>query len=176
MVKSLEDEIRAAIHSLIETRDRICKGELKDWSALEAFYTEDAVFIDPAWGRVEGLDNMRRFWIDSMAGLESWDYPTIWTMVDGHRVVVMADQIQGREGDGTVYAVPLVSILYYAGDGKFCYELDMMNMQHVMEVMKKQAWRMPADYRLPKKIDRDWSLPEAWRHLAKDGLFQYDER
>ena len=55
---TIEDEARAAYTAYIETRKRIDAGELP-WSALEDFFTDDAVFIDPAWGRVEGIENLR---------------------------------------------------------------------------------------------------------------------
>ncbi|MEL7209742.1 MAG: hypothetical protein AAGK32_16155, partial [Actinomycetota bacterium] len=45
-------EIRATYERYVATRERIQAGELP-WSALAEFFTEDAVFIDPAWGRIE---------------------------------------------------------------------------------------------------------------------------
>lgn len=60
-----ETEIREAFRAYVETRDRIDRGELP-WSALDSFFTDDAVFIDPAWGRVEGLDAVREFWMEQL--------------------------------------------------------------------------------------------------------------
>ena len=45
------------------------------------FYTDDAIYIDPAWGRVEGLDAIREFMIESMLGLEDWLFPVEFTAV-----------------------------------------------------------------------------------------------
>jgi ketosteroid isomerase-like protein len=163
-----EDEIRTAFAGYVDTRNRIDRGEMP-WSALEKFFTEDAVFIDPAWGRVEGLDKVREFWMESMAGLEEWSFPEAWTMVDGNRVVTMWLQRMGQRPDGTRDEIPGISVLYYAGHGKFCYEMDLLNMAHVMEVMQNGNWTPGPDLNIPPAtVDRDFSLPEHRRHLADD--------
>ena len=162
----IEEEALAAYKAYVEARDRIEAGELS-WDALGEFFTEDAVFIDPAWGRVEGLDNIREFLRDSMLGLDDWKFPERWTFADGHRVVTMFEQRIGPEADGIKFTQPGISILYYAGDGKFCYELDLLNMAHVLDDMRAAQWKPSGDFNIPpKEPNRDWSLPPAWRHLA----------
>jgi ketosteroid isomerase-like protein len=161
-----EDEIRAAYRGYVETRERIDRGELP-WTALAEFFTEDAVFCDPAWGRVEGLDDIRRFWTESMAGLEDWKFPEVWTMVEGNRVVTMWWQRMGEREDGSYHECPGFSVLYYAGDGKFCYELDLLNMAHVIELIREMPWVAPPGFNTPPaEVDRDISLPKGREHLA----------
>ena len=168
MFQSLEDEIRSVFRRYVETRDRIDRGELP-WTALDEFFTEDAVFCDPAWGRVEGLDNIRKFWIKGMAGLEEWKFPEVWTMVEGNRLVTMWWQRMGRREDGGYYECPGISVLYYAGDGKFCYELDLMNMDHVRDVIQEIGWVPPPGFNMPQgQVDRDLSLPKGREHLAAE--------
>ena len=70
-----EQEIRATYERYVATRDRVEAGEL-GWDALAAFFTDDATFIDPAWGRVEGIAAIREFLVESMVGLEDWEFPT----------------------------------------------------------------------------------------------------
>ena len=55
MTSFSNDEIIATHDRLLATRNAIERGE-RPWSDLGAFFTEDATFIDPAWGRVEGRD------------------------------------------------------------------------------------------------------------------------
>lgn len=167
MTGPIEKEALAAYRSYVEARERIV-AERRTWDELAEFFTDDAVFIDPAWGRVEGLDNIRAFMRDSMTGLEDWSFPEQWTTADGHRIVTMWEQRIGPEADGRVNTQPGISILYYAGDGKFCYELDLLNMVHVFEDLRAMQWR-PAGplHTPPKQPNRDWSLPAAWRHLEK---------
>jgi hypothetical protein len=151
---SREDEARAAYADYVAVRERIMAGEL-GWDALERFFTADAVFIDPAWGRVEGIDELRRFWVESMQGLEDWTFPEIWTVVEGDRVVSMWEQHMAPG-----HAVPGISVLRYAGDGKSDYELDVMNMAHVMEVITATGWVPSGDFHMPPADpDRNWREP-----------------
>jgi len=167
MGNPIEQEARETYRRYVATRDRVERGEL-GWDALADFFTEDAVFIDPAWGRVEGRDNIRKFLSESMAGLDDWAFPELWTTADGHRLVTMWAQRIGADADGVKNTQPGLSIMYYAGDGKFCYELDLLNMAHVNEDLRAMKWRPQGEFNMPpKQPNRDWSLPPAWKHLAE---------
>ena len=58
----------------LAVRERIEQQEL-GWDALAQFFTDDASFVDPAWGRVDGIANIKTFLIESMVGLEDWSFP-----------------------------------------------------------------------------------------------------
>ena len=104
-------------------------------------FTEDAVFIDPAFGRIEGRAEMAHFFDWSIVGLDGWSFPEQWTMVDGDRLVSFWwNRVPGTRSDGTPYQAPAMSILHYAGDGKFDYELDLMNIVEVTEVLAAAEW------------------------------------
>src|SRR5436305_263587 len=45
------EEIEATLARYIKVREAIERGEA-DWPDLAQFFTDDAVYIDPAWGRV----------------------------------------------------------------------------------------------------------------------------
>ncbi len=95
-----------------------------------------------------------------------WSTPENWIMASGHRLLSQWDQILGRREDGTPWMVPGMSILYYAGDGLFCYSHDMLNMVHVFETMKAMNWQPPPVLNAPPRHpNRDVSLPAAWAHL-----------
>jgi len=152
----------------VALRDEIDVGNAT-WSSLADFFTEDAAYIDPAWGRVETREGIRAFFEKSMAGLtgNGWSSPENWTMAVGHRLVSQWDQILGHREDGTPWVVPGLSILYYAGDGLFCYSHDMLNMTHVGQTMKAMEWTPPPECHMPPRApNRDVSLPPAWAHLA----------
>jgi ketosteroid isomerase-like protein len=53
-------EVRAAVDAYVEVRRQIEAGEAT-WLDLSTFFTDDAVYVDPAWGRVEGIDEIRAF-------------------------------------------------------------------------------------------------------------------
>ncbi len=169
MPESVEREALETYDRFVALRNKIDAGETS-WSELADFFTEDAVYIDPAWGRVEGREAIREFLVQSMAGLTGygWSTPKNWTMADGHRLISQWDQILGYKENGTPWMVPGLSILYYAGDGRFCYSHDMLNMTHIGQTMKAMGWKSPTEAKLPpRRPNRDVSLPRAWAHLEK---------
>jgi ketosteroid isomerase-like protein len=148
------EEVLGAYHRYLEARARVEAGEL-GWDALADFFTDDATFIDPAWGRIEGIDAIRRFLVESMAGLEDWSFPHDWTQVDGDRVVSRwYNRLPGRRPDGSHYEAPGLSILHYAGGGRFSYEEDLLNMVHVGEIIRESGWKPPAGFHAPPRHPR----------------------
>ena len=142
-------EIEAAYARYLETRTRIEAGGL-GWDALADFFTDDASFIDPAWGRIEGIESIRGFLVESMAGLEDWSFPHEWTLVDGDRLVSRwQNRLPGRRPDGSPYQAPGISILIYAGEGRFSHEEDLLNMVHVGELIRESGWKPPPEVNLP---------------------------
>ena len=170
MSSPIEQESLDTYARFVAVRDEIDLGN-KPWSALADFFTEDAAYIDPAWGRIEGRDAIRTFFVESMAGLtgHGWTTPENWTLARGHRLVSQWDQIMGEREDGTPFMVPGLSILYYAADGLFCYSHDMLNMTHIGQTMRAMEWKPPAQFNMPpREPNRDVSLPAAWAQLAND--------
>lgn len=167
MPTAIEKEALDTYDRFVALRDEIDEGK-NSWAALADFFTEDGVYIDPAWGRVEGRENIREFFEKSMAGLtgHGWTTPKNWTMCEGARLVSQWDQVMGHKDDGTPWLVAGLSILYYAGNGLFCYSHDMLNMAHVMEELTAMKWAPPAGFNMPpRKPVRDISMPKAWQHL-----------
>ncbi len=149
-----EEEVRAALARYVETR-LLIEGGSATWSDLAPFFTDDAVYIDPAWGRVEGIDAIREFFVESMTGLEDWRFPIEFTAVDGNNVVIKWLQVlpSGHRQTGWTR-------LRYAGDGKFDYDEDTLNMAHVLEDLAESGWRPgPGFVPPPAKPNRDFSLP-----------------
>ena len=147
-------EIEATVERYVDTRRRIEEGEAT-WIDLAAFFTDDAVYIDPAWGRVQGIDAIREFLVESMIGFEDWRFPIELTAIEGDNVIVKWTQVlpSGHRQSGWTR-------LLYAGDGKFSYDEDLLNMAHVIEDMKANGWRPPAGFVAPPKDpNRDFSLP-----------------
>ncbi|MBW2245145.1 MAG: nuclear transport factor 2 family protein [Deltaproteobacteria bacterium] len=167
MPDPIAKEALEAYARFVAERDRIDSGD-SEWSALAEFFTEDAVYIDPAWGRIEGREAIRDFFVHSMEGLtgHGWTTPENWATAEGARVIGQWDQILGEQADGTPIRVPGLSILYYAGDGLFCYSHDMLNMAHINEMLRAIQWAPPAEFNMPpREPNRDISLPKAWSHL-----------
>ncbi|MEZ5205385.1 MAG: nuclear transport factor 2 family protein [Acidimicrobiales bacterium] len=154
------EEIEAAVAAYVDVRERIERGEA-DWPDLADLFTDDAIYNDPAWGRIEGADEIRTFMRESMVGLDDWRFPIEFTAIDGDHVVIKWTQIiPGTRPDGTPAVQSGYSHLLYAGDGKFSYEEDLLNMTHVLEDLAATGWAPVDGFNLPPaNPDRDWSHP-----------------
>lgn len=151
MAEFSREEILEVHDKLIAVRDRVVAGELP-WGNLADFFTEDATFVDPAWGRYDGRENIRAFMEKSMQGLEGWEFPHEWEMVDGDRLVTgWQNRLPGRRPDGGYWQAPGLSRFIYAGDGKFSLEHDLLNMTHVFEIMKESGWKPSGPMNAPPK-------------------------
>ena len=152
-------EIEATMVRYLDLRRRIDAGEEQGWTGIADFFTDDCVYIDPAWGRVQGIAALREFLDESMRGLEDWTFPVEYTAIDGDTVVVKWTQISpGTRPDGSPYCQSGYSTLVYAGGGKFAYEEDLLNMAHVNEDLRAAGWRPAAGFVMPPaNPDRNFS-------------------
>jgi ketosteroid isomerase-like protein len=155
-------EARETYVRYVAARDQVERGE-RTWGSLaEEFFTDDVVFIDPAWGRSEGRAAVTAFMDTSMNGLEDWTFPEEWIMANGNRVVSFWwNRLPGTNADGRPNQAPGVSIMRYAGDGRFDYELDILNMAEVMELLTNSGWVPSGPMTMPPEHpNRDTTPPD----------------
>jgi limonene-1,2-epoxide hydrolase len=154
------EEVAAAAARYRELREAIHRGEA-DWPVLADLFTDDAVYIDPAWGRIQGRDEIRSFMVESMTGLEDWEFPIEFIAIDGDQVVVKWIQVlPGTKPDGGQWTQSGCSTLLYAGDGRFSYEEDLLNMAHVLEDIVASGWTPgPGFSAPPAQPDRNIARP-----------------
>jgi len=151
MARFSEQEIRDTYARYIATRDRVEAGELP-WDALADFFTDDATFIDPAWGRVEGIANIRKFLNESMLGLDGWTFPHEFSTVHDDRLLARwQNRLPGARADGSYYEAPGYSLMIYAGNGKFSFEEDLLNMVHVGELIRESGWKPAGAFHMPPR-------------------------
>ena len=149
MTTHSRDEIERVHDRYIETRRRIEAGEL-GWDALADFFTDDATFVDPAWGRIEGNAAIREFLRTSMKGLDGWSFPHEWRLIEGDRLVASWwNRLPGCRADGSPYQARGLTIMTYAGGGKFSCEEDLLNMAHVFELIQESGWQPSAEVTMP---------------------------
>ncbi len=153
-------EIEATMARYLDLRRRIDAGEERGWTGIAEFFTDDCIYIDPAWGRIEGIAELRTFLDESMRGLEDWTFPVEFVAIEGDQVVVKWTQMTPPDPDGVRYRQSGYSTLLYAGNGKFSYEEDLLNMVHVNEDLRAAQWRPGPGFEMPPaKPVRDWSRP-----------------
>ena len=155
-----EAEVRATVDRYVALRASIEAGE-RTWTDLAELFTDDAVYVDPAWGRIQGIEAIRAFFDESMRGLEDWRFPIRFVAVEGDEVVTVWSQVlPGRRPDGGTYEQTGVSLLRYAGDGRFDFEEDLLNMTHVLEDLAASGWRPgPGFQSPPAQPDRNTARP-----------------
>jgi len=154
VVENASSELRAVLEAYLAFREDVDAGD-RPWVDLVEFFSEDAVFIDPAWGRVEGRDAIREFLLDSMTGIEDWKFPVDGVFVNGSEVIVKYRQVLPDGRQQSAYTT-----LLYAGNGKFCYEEDVLNMVHVYEDLSGSGWVAPEGMKMPPRHpNRDFRRP-----------------
>ena len=147
-------EVEAAVAAYVEVREQIEAGE-RSWIDLAQFFTDDAIYIDPAWGRIEGIDAIREFLVESMLGLDDWRFPIELVAITGDDVIVKWQQVLPSGARQTGY-----SNLVYAADGKFSYDEDLLNMVHVNADLRAAGWTPgPGFVMPPKQPNRDTTKP-----------------
>lgn len=157
-------EVQAAVDAYCELRRRIeDPADEATWASLADLFTDDAVYSDPAWGRIQGADEIRTFMHDSMVGLDDWSFPIELTAIDGDDVIIKWTQVlPGTDAEGRTRTQSGFSRLVYAGDGKFRYEEDLLNMVQVMDDLKAVGWSLPDGFHFPPpNPDRDVTVPPA---------------
>jgi ketosteroid isomerase-like protein len=156
------EEIEAAVARYVAVRVDIDAGR-GTWADLAQFFTDDAVFIDPAWGRVQGIEEMKAtVFGDAMVGFEDWTFPIEFTAISGDSVIIKWKQVlPGTHADGRPFEQSGVSTLVYAGDGRFLYEEDILNMVHVLEDMRESGAleKVTPAAMPPRHPNRDFSRP-----------------
>jgi hypothetical protein len=149
-------EIEATINRYLDLRREAIAGDIP-WTDLTEVFTEDAVFIDSVWGRHQGVAALVEFLDSSMKGLQSWDFPHFWQAIDGDRVFLRwSNLLPGTGRDGGELHVMGLSILEYAGNGKFSYEEDLYSESHLHDTMAKSTWKPSADMVAPP-AERNWT-------------------
>lgn len=151
-----EDEVRSAVEHYVDVRERIERGE-SDWPEFVELFTDDAVFVDQAWGRVEGREAIRDLFDSAMPGVD-FKFPIDFWAISGDWVVIKWRQVlPTTRADGTNYQQSAVSTLLYGGDGRFRYEEDLLNMAHAIADIVESGWTPGDGFTAPPEvIDRNF--------------------
>ena len=134
-----------------ETANRFAAANVRaeserDWGPLADFYTDDAVYTYvglAAGGEVHahGKEEIRKIVMGrDMEDYAGWTFPFQWIAIDGNRVVTRwNNRAPGSRADGSPIECPGISVLEYAGDGKFCSQFDLFDRLSVKAVAEEAA-------------------------------------
>ena len=123
------DEILEAFETYKKARDDASRTG--DWSLWAAVFTEDAHYVEHAYGEFSGRDTIEKWIVDVMAPFPTMTFPQDWWVVDEENdAVVFCCQNTFPEPfqeDGTPFAFPNWTRLVYAGGGLWKSEEDIYN-------------------------------------------------
>jgi SnoaL-like domain len=114
-----------------------------EWSAWADLFTEDASYVEHHYGTFTGREAIGEWITATMAqwpNSQMRSFPHDWCVCDEERGRWIC-QIENRfddPGDGGVYQESNITILTYAGDGRFSSEEDVYNPARFAAVV--QAW------------------------------------
>jgi len=122
-------EILAAFERYKVARDTASRTG--DWSVWAAVFTEDAHYIEHAYGELHGREAIREWITGVMAPYPCMTFPQDWWVLDEERGAVVF-QCQNQfpapfQPDGTPYQFPNWSRLVYGGHGLWQSEEDVYN-------------------------------------------------
>ena len=140
------DELEAAIAGYQQASAQA--GASGDWSAWADIFTEDATYVEHHYGRFEGREAIRAWITETMGtfpGNLMPEFPIDWYVVDEDRgwIVCQVENRMQDPGDGTIHQGANITILHYAGDGKWSYEEDVYNPAHFVTML--QGWQRRVD-------------------------------
>ena len=116
-----------------------------DWEHFVQCFAEDATYVEHAYGRFSGRDEIRHWITGTMGtfpGSEMTSFPTAWSVIDEERgwVVCEIRNIMRDPGDGSVHEASNVTILRYVGNGLW---REVYNPAHFLTMIT--AWIQRAD-------------------------------
>ncbi|MDN4172037.1 nuclear transport factor 2 family protein [Nocardioides sp. SOB77] len=103
-----------------------------DWHGYADLFTEDATYVEHAYGTFRGREEIRAWSVRTMTsfpGRLMTGFPIAWQTVDVERsrLICEVGNPMPDPGDGSVHSESNLTIMTYAGDGLFSREEDVYN-------------------------------------------------
>lgn len=129
MPKFTRAELEKALEDFNEKRDRA--SETGDWSIWAENFTDDADYIEHAYGEFKGREAIDTWINDVMAPFPHMLFPQTWVVFDEDTGTITMEVINllkhPTDPDHEGFGFPNWTRLTYAGDGKFSKEEDIYN-------------------------------------------------
>ncbi len=115
-------------------------AQARSFSAMAPFFTDDAVLVDSGAGRFEGRVALDAFFAKSDELTLGWSMLVESVAIDGDQVTVrLLMRLPGTRPDGSHRDVPAVSLLVYAGSGRFSSQEDFYSSAKLVELLQEEA-------------------------------------
>lgn len=102
--------------------------ENRDWPAWAGLFTDDAEYIEHNLGHFSGQPAIHDWIVDAMAPFPNMTFSVDWHVIEGDRVAFYIwNHLPDPAGGDTYYSFPNISLIDYAGDGKWSREEDFYN-------------------------------------------------
>lgn len=125
---------RAELESAFEEYQRraAASGASGDWGPWAELFTEDATYLEHHYGEFTGRAAILEWISTTMAeypGNAMPEFPIEWSIIDEEKGWVVCQVWNRMEdpGDGSVHQEYNITILKYAGDGRWSSEEDVYN-------------------------------------------------
>lgn len=120
-------EAYAALHARVQR----C-ADSGDWTGFADNFTEDAEYVEHAFGTFRGREEIRAWSVRTMTsfpGSVMTGFPLAWQVVDAPaaRLVCEVRNLMPDPGDGSHHEESNLTVMTYAGDGLFSREEDVYN-------------------------------------------------
>jgi hypothetical protein len=133
-------ELAAAFEKFEQTVARA--AETRDWDAWVAQYTPDVDYVEHAAGTMRGREQVRAWIKQTMTtfpGSHMVAFPTLWSVIDEStgRIIMELDNPMRDPGDGSVISATNISIITYAGHGRWRRQEDIYNPLRFLKASMK---------------------------------------
>ncbi len=124
-------------------------GTTGDWDDWADCFTEDCTYLEHMYGEMGGREAVRKWihqvMVESYPGNEMCHFPIDWYTIDEDRgwIVCKVWNRMRDPGDGSLHQEYNLTVLHYAGGGRFSYEEDIYNPHHFGTMLKK--WEQKRD-------------------------------
>lgn len=158
MTRYSRDELESAFGAYQEQVEGIAGSG--DWSRFADLFTDDATYVEHAYGSFIGREAIRAWITRTMTafpGSEMPHFPISWHLVDEERGRIVCDVYNELRdpGDGRPHGASNLTILTYAGDGLWSGEEDVYNPATFLRAVR--TW-----CRVAREHDRMTPAAEAW--------------
>ena len=97
----------------------------RDWPAWSALFTDDATYIEHCLGRFHGADEIHRWILSAMEPVAPMTFSVDWAILQPPYLAFnIWNHMPDPAGGDTRYSFSNLSLLIYAGNGKWSWEED----------------------------------------------------